>query len=155
MLIPSDYKSLLRALNKHRVRYLVIGAYAVIYYTEPRYSKDLDIWVEPAKQNAKRIYAALKEFGAPLKGITADDFANEGLVYQIGVEPVRADIMTGFSDIDFARAWKYKKQVFFEDVKIKIIGRRELIEVKLKAGRPIDLIDAESLKLTEKLKKGA
>jgi len=93
MPIPSDYKELLKILNRHRVRYLIVGAYAVIHYTEPRYTKDLDIWVEPEIKNAKRVYEALKEFGAPLKDISVADFANKNLVYQIGVEPVRVDII--------------------------------------------------------------
>ncbi|MCM8801365.1 MAG: hypothetical protein NC912_05100 [Candidatus Omnitrophica bacterium] len=93
MLVPSDYKELLRLLNRHKVRYLIVGAYAVIYYTEPRYTKDIDIWVEPDIKNAKKVYQVLKRFGAPLKGINVEDFTKRNLVYQIGVAPVRVDIM--------------------------------------------------------------
>lgn len=152
MRVPSDYKELLSALNKNKVRYLVIGAYAVTYYAEPRYTKDIDIWVGPDTQNAQRVYAALKEFGAPLKGITVKDFSNPKMVYQIGVAPVRADIMMGVSGVKFKTAWQHKKNVPFNGIKINIIGIKELIRIKEKTGRPLDAADAESLKVRLKVR---
>ena len=79
MQIPSDFKELLSTLNKHKVRYLIVGAYAVIYYTEPRYTKDLDILIDASCENAKKTYVAFSEFGAALKGISIEDFMNENL----------------------------------------------------------------------------
>ena len=95
--ISYDYKDLFRLLNKRKVRYIVAGAYAVIYYTEPRFTKDLDIWVEPVMQNAQRLYEALKEFGAPLIDMHPKDFTDENKIYQIGIAPIRVDIMMGLS----------------------------------------------------------
>jgi len=143
--IGSDYKDLLRILNKHKVKYLIVGAYAVIYYTEPRYTKDIDIWVEPGEKNAGRVYKALKEFGAPLKGITIGNFTDKNSVYQIGVEPVRADIIMGLSNIGFNSAWKQKVVTDFGGVKVNIIGRNELIRTKRMTGRTADKLDVESL----------
>ena len=145
MLRPSDYKELLSILNKHKVKYLIVGAYAVIHYTEPRYTKDLDIWIESETENAKRAYAALKEFGAPLKNISPEDFTNKNLVYQIGVEPVRVDIIMGIPGIEFIRAWKYRKVAVFDNIRVNIIGINQLIMSKKKARRDMDLIDLKSL----------
>ncbi len=88
----SDFKELLRTFSDCRVKYLVIGGYAVIRYTEPRYTKDLDLWISADAQNARSIYAALKESGAPLAGLTEQDFAEEGYFYQMGVPPLRVDV---------------------------------------------------------------
>ena len=153
MQIPSDYKDLLKALNKHRVKYLIIGAYAVIYYTEPRYTKDIDIWVEPEIKNAKKVYEVLKEFGASLKGMSINDFMNPNLVYRMGVPPVRVDIMMGIPGIAFDEAWKHRSKGLFEGIKVNIIGIKELIKSKEKTKRDYDLKDIESLKLKLKLKR--
>ena len=72
-----DFKDMFRMLNEHRVRYLVVGAYAVTFYAEPRYTKDLDIWVEPSAENAKKVWDALAAFGAPLDGIRVEAFADD------------------------------------------------------------------------------
>ena len=153
MPIPSDYKELLKILNRHRVRYLIVGAYAVIHYTEPRYTKDLDIWVEPEIKNAKRVYEALKEFGAPLKDISVADFANKNLVYQIGVEPVRVDIIMGISGIGFNQAWRQRSISMVDGIKINIIGIKELIELKKRAGRQMDIVDIINLQSSLRLRK--
>jgi len=147
MIISSDYKDLLRILNKHKVKYLIVGAYAVIYYTEPRYTKDIDIWIEPEEKNAINVYKALKEFGAPLKGITVENFTDKNSVYQIGVEPVRADIIMGLSNIDFDSAWRQKVVADFDGVNVNVIGRNELIKTKKMSGRSTDRIDIENLGL--------
>jgi predicted nucleotidyltransferase len=131
----------------------MVGAYAVIYYTEPRYTKDLDIWIEPTIENAKRVYNALKEFGAPLKDITFEDFTNKNLFYQIGVAPVRVDIIMGISDLEFSKAWKSRKRANFEGIKVNIIGIDDLIKLKEKTKRDIDKMDVNILKLKLKLRR--
>jgi len=145
MLIPSDYKELLSALNKRGAKYLIVGAYAVIYYTEPRYTKDLDIWVGPEIENATKVYGALKQFGAPLRGLTPADFTKPSLVYQIGVDPVRVDILMGIPGLDFNTAWQRRKRVVFEGVDGSVIGIEELMRSKKKANRPMDLVDIGNL----------
>ena len=153
MQIHLDYRDLLKILNRHKVRYLIVGAYAVTYYTEPRYTKDLDIWIEPEERNAKKAYRALKEFGAPLKNITIKDFTNKKLIYQIGVEPVRVDILMGLQNMKFDFAWKHRCTTTFDKIKVNIIGIKELIKLKKKTKRPIDKMDVESLRYRLKAKK--
>ena len=101
MAVSSDFKDLLRLLSDYQVKYLVVGGYAVIKYTEPRYTKDLDLWVRADAENAEAVYQALLAFGAPLEGLTADDFAHEGYFYQMGVAPVRVDILMSVTGLDF------------------------------------------------------
>jgi hypothetical protein len=84
-----DFKDMFKILDEHRAKYLIVGAYAVTYHAEPRYTKDLDIWVEPTLENAKKIWEALTVFGAPLDGVRVEDFCNKDLVYEIGVESNR------------------------------------------------------------------
>lgn len=153
MEIPFDYKELLKILNEHKVKYLVIGAYAVIYYTEPRFTKDLDILIEPSIENAKRIYEALKEFGAPLEKITADDFTKKSMVYQIGIAPVRVDILMGIKGADFNLIWKGKVKINIEGVAVNIIGLQELVKLKKLAKRDADKRDLKELKYVQKKKK--
>lgn len=144
--ISSDYRELFKILNKHKVKYLVVGAYAVIFYTEPRYTKDIDIWVEPTLENAEKLYKALGEFGAPLKNISPKDFTNKKTIYQIGVAPVRIDIITSISGSIFTEAWKNRRKTKYADVSINIIGVKDLIRSKKKTGRPQDFIDITQLK---------
>ena len=119
--ISSDYRELFKILNKHKVKYLVVGAYAVIFYTEPRYTKDIDIWVDPTLKNAEKLYKALGKFGAPLKDISVKNFTNKKTIYQIGVAPVRVDIITSISGSTFAEAWKDRRKTRYSDVSISII----------------------------------
>jgi predicted nucleotidyltransferase len=113
----------------------------------------LDIWVEPEIKNAKRVYEALKEFGAPLKDISVADFANKNLVYQIGVEPVRVDIIMGISGIGFNQAWRQRSISMVDGIKINIIGIKELIELKKRAGRQMDIVDIINLQSSLRLRK--
>ena len=148
MKISFDYKDLFNILNTYKVRYLVVGAYAVAYYAEPRFTKDLDIWIKPELKNADRLYNALKQFGAPLKGICTEDFTDKGMVFQIGVAPIRVDIMMGLSGIRFDSAWKRRIRAKYADVPINILGIKELIKAKKRTNRLQDRLDLE--KLTER-----
>jgi hypothetical protein len=92
MKINSDFRDLLRDLNVAGVRYLIVGGYAVMVHTEPRYTKDLDLWIEPVESNAQKLFLALAEFGAPTKDIRPSDFTEPEVFFQIGVEPIRVDL---------------------------------------------------------------
>ena len=148
-LLNKDYKEMLRIFAKHRVRYLVIGAYAVIYYTEPRYTKDFDIWVDHSLANARRVYAAVAEFGAPVAKHGPEDFAGAYGIYQIGVEPVRIDILSNVEGVRFSSAWERRKTVRIENFRVHIISKQDLIRAKRSAGRRRDLDDLDWL--TEKV----
>ena len=141
----SHFKDLLKALNGCGAKYLVVGGYAVMLYTEPRYTKDLDIWIEPSPDNALRVFRALAEFGAPLAGIHAEDLGAPDLIYQLGMPPSRVDILTSISGIDFADAWGRKTTAEFGDVQTTFIGLGDLITNKRTTGRTSDLADCERL----------
>lgn len=146
MSFHQDFEDLLRRLNEKNVRYLLVGAHAVAYYSEPRYTKDIDIWIDPEPNNAKNVYEALKKFGAPLDVIKVEDLTNPEMVFQIGVEPVRIDILMGIGNIKFSSAWKGKEESLFGKTKVYIIGIKDLIEAKKLSERPQDKLDLDKLK---------
>ena len=145
MFTNSDFNELLKLFTNNSVRYLVIGGYAVVQYSEPRYTKDLDLWISADMTNAKAVYRALKAFGAPLSGMTEDDFAEEGYFYQMGIPPVRVDIMMGIPGLNFEDAWKNRNEIRFDELVVPFISREDLITAKRASGRPQDLIDANHL----------
>lgn len=145
MLVNSDFKELLSIFNDKKVKYLVIGGYAVIKYAEPRYTKDLDLWVKADAANAKAVFNALRSFGAPLAGLTENDFLSEGYFYQMGIPPVRVDILMSVAGLRFDEAWQQREEVNFEGVQVPFISRQHLIIAKRASGRPQDLEDAELL----------
>ena len=151
MAISSDYEDLFSVFNKYKVRYLLVGAYAVIYYTEPRFTKDIDIWIKPDLKNANNLYRALKTFGAPLKDISIEDFTNKRLIYQIGLPPVRVDIIMALGGLNFNSAWRGRKRSKYGTVPINILGLKELIKSKKRMARKQDLLDLD--KLSAMLKK--
>lgn len=145
MYLSSDYEDLFKILNGYRIKYLIVGAYAVIYYTEPRYTKDLDVWIFPDLNDNQKIYDALKKFGAPLQGVTPEDFKNKKMIYQIGVAPVRIDIKMDVEGLNFKKAWQNRKRILFGKTPIYILGLKDLIQAKKKMGRPQDLLDIQKL----------
>jgi len=146
MLTSPDFKELLSLLEKHKVRYLVVGGYAIMKYTEPRFTKDLDLWISTDKENAKAVYTALKEFGAPLKGLTPVDFTQEGYFYQMGNPPFRLDVMMSIPGVTFEASWANREKVQVEDLVVPFISKADLIKSKEASSRPQDLLDAEELR---------
>ncbi len=146
MLTSPDFKELLSFMEKHKVRYLVVGGYAVMRYTEPRFTKDLDLWISTDKENSKAVYAAPKEFGAPLKDLTPADFAQEGYFYQMGIPPFRLDVMMSIPGVTFEAAWEKREKVQMERLIIPFISKADLIKAKEASGRDQDLIDAKELR---------
>ncbi len=146
MLTSPDFRELLSLLEKHKVRYLVVGGYAVMKYTEPRFTKDLDLWISTDEENSKAVYAALKEFGAPLKDLAPADFTQEGYFYQMGNPPFRLDVMMSIPGVTFETAWANREKVQLEGLVIPFISKADLIKAKEAGGRPQDLIDAKELR---------
>jgi len=141
-----EFSDLLLLFSSFKVRYLVIGGQAVIYYTEPRYTKDLDLWIDRSKQNAKKAYAALVAFGAPVKKFTPEDLTEPDVVIQIGAA-VRIDVLTGTaSNLPFTQAWKRRRTIRINNVTVHLISKKDLIRLKEAAGRPVDLVDLQSLR---------
>ena len=144
-----EFKELLNTFNEHGVKYLVVGGFAVMLYSEPRYTKDLDIWVEVSAENASRVFAALRDFGAPLEGITERDFTEEGF-YQVGRPPGRIDVMMTLDGVDFDTAWENRTSDKFRGVPVNFIGKEDLIHNKELAGRHQDLADIEKIRLNSR-----
>ena len=150
MFANSDFNDLLRIFNANGVKYLVIGGYALIQYTEPRFTKDLDLLIGTDSRNASAVFKALREFGAPLSGLTEDDFAEEGYFYQMGVPPVRVDVFLGVPGLEFQAAWERRMENDIDGLLVPYISREDLITAKLASGRPQDLIDVQNLSETGK-----
>lgn len=144
-----DFKELLSVLNEHRVKYLVVGAYAVSIHAQPRATKDLDLLIKPDAANARKVFAALAQFGAPLQGMTAADFAEPGPFFRMGREPVSVDILTDIPGVDFDAAWK-RRVVDVVDaasgLKASFISADDLIAAKLAAARPQDIADVDAIR---------
>lgn len=149
MLTSPDFKEPLSLFKKHRVRYLVVDGYAVMKYTEPRFTKELDLWISTDPTNAKAVFGALKEFGAPLKGLAPSDFMEKGCFYQMGTPPFRLDIMMSIPGGDFETAWKHREEVRLEELVIPFISKKDVVSAKEASGRAQDLIDAEQLKKSQ------
>ncbi len=141
MAVNRDFRDLFAALNAAGARYLLVGGYAVAFHAEPRFTKDLDVWIEPALDNAKIVFEALRAFGAPLERVTAADLARPEMVLQIGVPPNRIDLVTGIDGVGFDEAWPNRVSSSYGDQAITVIGRDDLIRNKHATGRPQDLAD--------------
>ena len=149
MFVNSDFSDLLQLFNDNDVKYLVIVGYAFIQYAEPRYTKDLDLWISTDTANATAVYGSLEEFGAPLTDLSEEDFAEEGYFYQMGVPPIRIDILMGITGVGFEDAWSRRREVDFDGLSVPFISKEDLIATKLASGRPQDLIDASILSQTD------
>jgi hypothetical protein len=141
----SDYRDLLFEFNAAKVRFLIVGAYAVMFHTEPRYTKDLDVWVEPTRKNARSVRTALENFGAPLDNLSVDDLIQPDLVFQIGIEPIRIDILTHVEGLTFRQAYERAARTMYADVPVRLLSAEDALRAKLAVGRPQDLLDADKL----------
>lgn len=154
MRVEKDFEELLRLLNKHRVRYCIVGAFAVGFYGYPRYTKDMDIFIQPSLSNGKKIVKALAEFGFESLKLKPTDFSKEGTIIQLGYEPVRVDLVTSIKGCNFSQAWKNRIIDKYGKEKVSFIGLEELIENKNAVGRKQDRLDLEKLlKRLAKLKR--
>jgi predicted nucleotidyltransferase len=140
-----DFRDMLRLLEEHGVDYLVVGGYAVIRYTQPRYTKDLDIWVRPSKENAAKMAKALRAFGVPLIEVTEEDFAEGGLQFMIGIYPNAIDFLTSIKGLDFDQTWESRKVFETSTGNVKYLSPTDLIIAKRAVGRTQDMADIEEI----------
>ncbi len=145
-MLNKDYKEMLQILSDNKVRFLVVGAYAMGVYGYPRATGDFDIWVEVSSENSEKIYRSLSQFGAPLSDITKTTFCEEGIIFQIGVAPRRIDIITKIDGVDFKKAYSDKQEVEIEDITIPFLSKEDLIKNKESTGREKDKLDAKYLR---------
>ncbi len=146
----SDFKDLLAALCRHQVRFLVAGGYAVMFHTEPRFTKDLDLWIEPNPENAHRLREALSEFGAWLDHMSVEDFSKEGIMFQLGIPPVRVDFLTSLPGLRFPECWEHRVESILGTFLTPFLGLEDLIIAKEQAGRDQDLLDLAKLRAERK-----
>ena len=148
--IEKDYEELLKLFNKHKVKYCIVGAFAVAFYAVPRYTKDMDILVEPSIRNSERILKALTEFGFGTLKLSGDDFSQENRIIQLGYEPIRVDIITSIEGCTFEQVWKNKKKGVYGKENVYFIGLNELIKNKQSLKRKQDKADIDILLITKK-----
>jgi len=153
--VRQHFKDLLSEFNAHNVEYIVVGAHAVAAHGHVRATRDLDLWVRPARDNARRALRALKSFGAPLGDLTEDDLSRPGVVFQIGVPPLRIDIITAIDGVEFADAWSERVQTEFAGEPVTVLSLPHLIANKKASGRLQDLADVEQLeRIKSELRRG-
>jgi len=141
-----DFRDLLAEFNARRVEFLLVGAHALAAHGHVRATQDLDVWVRPSPENAKQVIEALRCFGAPLHDLTETDLSTPGLIFQIGVEPIRIDILTVIDGVQFDEAWADRMSSKFADQPVAVLSREHLIKNKLAAARTQDLADVEALR---------
>ena len=149
MAVNPDFRDLFATLNGAGAEYMVIGAHALAVHGAPRFTKDLDILVNCTEANAKKVWKALQEFGAPMGSLRAVDLHTPGLMFQMGLAPNRIDILTSADGLDFGAAWGCKVEAHYGDQPIWILGRQDLITNKAATGRPQDLADIDALNRME------
>lgn len=144
-----DFIDLLAEFNAQGVEYIVVGAHALAAHGHVRATKDLDVWVRPTRANAPRVLRALFAFGAPLQDLSEEDLTTPGLVFQIGVAPLRIDVITSIDGVQFDVAWPDRVNVRLGEIPVPILSRHHLIANKKAAGRLQDLADVERLEEIE------
>jgi len=145
MEVQPDFRELLALLNAHSVEYMIVGGYALAFYGAPRFTGDLDVFVRPTAQNAGRILAALNDFGFGSLNLGAEDFSTQDRVVQLGVPPVRVDLITSLSGVSWETCWASRQPGAYGDVPVAFIGREQFIANKRAVGRTKDLADLEAL----------
>lgn len=149
MALPRDFTDLLRAFGAAEVHYLLVGGYAVSFHAVPRFTKDIDLWIDPSEDNLERAVAALAHFGAPTSAVDALRSSTGLDVVWMGRPPMRIDLMKEIPGVVFEEAWPRRVSTSWDGVSVTIIGREDLIRAKRASGRELDLIDATTLERTK------
>ncbi|HEX2190298.1 MAG TPA: hypothetical protein VHG51_15425 [Longimicrobiaceae bacterium] len=141
-MLLADYREMLSELSAAGAEYLLVGAFALAVHQLPRATGDMDVWVRPDEENARRVWDALARFGAPMSQLAVEELARPGFFFQIGVAPVRIDILTEIDGVSFDEAWADRQVHDLSGVEVPVISRRHLLINKKSTGRPKDLADA-------------
>jgi hypothetical protein len=145
MVLSPDFREFIQSLNDNGVRYLVVGGYAVAFYGYPRYTKDLDVWIEMSEENARRMVKALDQFGFGSLGLTVEDFLTPDQIIQLGYPPNRIDILTTLPGVEFSDCYPFRTVVDVEGLPVNFIDLDNLKRTKRASGRFQDLADLENL----------
>ena len=149
MQLSGDLKEFIASLNSAKVEYLIVGAWSFAFHARPRYTGDLDIFVNPTANNAENIFRALDDFGFGDIGLSQKDLTEPEQIIKLGVVPNRVDLLTGLTGIKFSEAWAERASGQLDGIDVTFISRQHLIENKLAVGRPQDLTDVELLRREE------
>ena len=141
----TGFEEIFSTFENFQVKYIVIGGHAMMYDCGPRFTKDIEIFIEVSPENSVRVFEALAQFGVPLAGMTADYFSEPGYVYQMGVPPLRIDVFMSLNGVDFETAWERRVRACLGEIEANVISREDIIASKKASGRPIDLHDVEQL----------
>jgi len=145
----SDFKELLRALNDHKVKYLIVGGYAAIHYSQPRYTKDLNIWIEPSMDNARRVAKAFHDFGLPIHGFTIEDMADTGFQFFVGCQPCAFGFLTTIQPLEFQACWERRVASDEGGTPVWYVSKEDLILAKKTVAREQDLKDIDEIHRAE------
>ena len=145
MSVQPDFKELLALFNAHRVKYLIVGGYALAFHGAPRMTGDLDLLIQPTPENAERVLNALQAFGFGSVGLTREDFEQPDKTVQLGVSPVRVDIITSLTGVSWEEAYASSAPGTYGDVPVSYIGRDPFLANKRATARKKDLADLEAL----------
>jgi hypothetical protein len=145
MELSQDFKEFIEALNANDVRYLLVGGYAVVLHGHPRLTKDIDFWIPPERENARRALHAIEQFGLASVGTTLEDLTTPGMIVQFGVPPLRIDLITELEGIDFETCYKKRVKTEISGISVNLIDIESLKKNKRATGRHQDLADAENL----------
>lgn len=145
MTLSLDFREFVQLLNAHSVRYLVVGGYAVAFHGHPRYTKDLDLWIEPTPDNVRRLLAALEECGFGNLGLDQQDFLEPDTVVQLGRPPNQIDLLSTLDGISFTESFEQRREVEVDGTDVRFIGLNALRANKRASGRHQDLADLENL----------
>ena len=145
-MFSQDFKEFIELLIKNRAEYLIVGGYAVGIHGHPRYTGDLDIWLNPSPENAELILKSVNEFGFSSFKLSVEDFTKPGKVIQLGYPPLRIDLLTEIDGVVFKDCFENRKEVIIDNLKFNFIGYNDLLKNKKESGRPRDIDDIDNLK---------
>lgn len=145
-MFSQDFREFIELLIKNKAEYLIVGGYAVGIHGHPRYTGDLDIWLNPTQQNAELILKSVNEFGFSSFRLSFEDFTKPGNVIQLGYPPLRIDLLTEIDGVTFGECFKNRKEVTIDNLQVNFIGYQDLLKNKKKSGRPRDIDDIDNLK---------
>ena len=145
-ILPPDFRDFLKLLNLRKIKYLLIGGYAVGYYGYPRATADMDIWTAISEENAKKMIMAIKDFGMNTPDLTESIFLKPGKIIRMGYPPIRIEVLTEISGVNFEQCYTRCKETKIDGIKVKIISFKDLLKNKKASGRHKDLNDLENLR---------
>lgn len=145
-MFSQDFREFIELLIKNKAEYLIVGGYAVGIHGHPRYTGDLDIWLNPTQPNAALILKCVNEFGFSSFKLTLKDFTTPGNVIQLGYPPLRIDLLTEIDGVTFSECFENRKEVTIDNLQVNFIGYQDLLKNKKESGRPRDIDDIDNLK---------